>query len=240
MKRYVLLDWLIPLVILAGLTVLFRVTDLDLTVQGLLYDRSHGWMYTGRQPWRFLYDFGVTPACVIGWVSLAILIGSFWIGRIAPYRKIALFLVLVVLVGPGLIVNVVFKDHWGRPRPRDIEAFSGTEPYLRVWEKGFTGKGGSFPCGHCSMGFYLCSGFFIYRRRSRKWALFFLALGLCYGSLIGIARMIQGAHFTSDVIWSGGFVYLCGLGFSYLLRLNDFWKSRDILPSEAPPQTDEV
>ena len=23
-------------------------------------------------------------------------------------------------LGPGLVVNVLFKDHWGRPRPREV------------------------------------------------------------------------------------------------------------------------
>jgi membrane-associated PAP2 superfamily phosphatase len=50
------------------------------------------------------------------------------------------------------------------------------------------------------------------------WSLFFVALGLGYGSLVGLARMLQGAHFLSDVLWALGFVYLTALASFYLLR----------------------
>ncbi|MFH1755629.1 MAG: phosphatase PAP2 family protein, partial [Candidatus Latescibacterota bacterium] len=128
------------------------------------------------------------------------------------------FLVLVMIVGPGLIVNSVFKQNWGRPRPRDLVEFSGGKPYVMVWDKRSPDGGNSFASGHASTGFYLFTPFFFLRRRSKYWALFFLASGLGYGSLIGLARIIQGAHFLSDVVWAGGFVYLSGLAFFYLLR----------------------
>jgi membrane-associated PAP2 superfamily phosphatase len=66
----------------------------------------------------------------------------------------------------------------------------------------------------------LFAPYFFLRRRSVKWALFFLALGLFYGSFVGLARMIQGKHFLSDVVWAGGLVYLTGLAFFYMLRLH--------------------
>ena len=48
----------------------------------------------------------------------------------------------------------------------------------------------------------------------------FLLLGLGYGGLMGLGRMIQGAHFFSDVVWAGGFVYLTALSFYYGLGLH--------------------
>ena len=220
LRKTILLDWSVPLVILVGLTIPFWVTDLDLTLARRFFDPTGDWVYKDVQPWRWLYDYGTLPAWIVALTSLGALIGSVWIRRIAPYRRIALFFVLVMIAGPGLVVNVVFKDHWGRTRPRNVEAFGGDRPFLHAWEKGVTGKGKSFPCGHASTGFFLCSPFFVFRKRSRKWAMVFLVLGLGYGSLMGLGRMVQGGHFASDVIWSGGFVYLCGLGFYYLLRLD--------------------
>jgi membrane-associated PAP2 superfamily phosphatase len=35
--------------------------------------------------------------------------------------------------------------------------------------------------------------------------------GLVYGCIMGMARIIQGGHFLSDVLWSAGFVYLTAL-----------------------------
>ncbi len=219
-RRFWLLDLLIPIVILLGSTVLFWTTNLDIEMERLFFEESRGWIHGDGQPWRFLYEYGTIPALVVAYACLGLFLGSFWIRRIRPYRVIALFFVLVMIVGPGLIVNTAFKQHWGRPRPRDLQVFKGERHFLRVWEKGGSENGHSFSCGHASMGFYWLSPFFILRRVSKKWAVFFLALGLGYGFLIGLARMIQGAHFLSDVIWSGGFVYLCGLAFYYLLRLD--------------------
>jgi membrane-associated PAP2 superfamily phosphatase len=45
--------------------------------------------------------------------------------------------------------------------------------------------------------------------------------GLVYGCIMGMARIIQGGHFLSDVLWSAGFVYLTALVLADLLQLDD-------------------
>ncbi len=37
---------------------------------------------------------------------------------------------------------------------------------------------------------------------------------------MAIVRMIQGGHFASDVLWAGGFTYLTGLIFYYVLKFD--------------------
>jgi membrane-associated PAP2 superfamily phosphatase len=216
----VALDWLIPVLILFGLTVVFWVTDLDLDLEKLFYDSSSGWVLKNNQPWDALHRYGVIPAWVVSISALAILVASIPRRRFVPRRRICAFLVLVMIVGPGLLVNEVFKKHWGRPRPRDVYEFAGDREYVPVWVKSPAANGNSFASGHASTGFYLFAPYFFLRYGRRRWAYFFLALGLAYGSLVGLARMIQGAHFFSDVVWAAGFVYLSGLAFSYTLRIN--------------------
>jgi membrane-associated PAP2 superfamily phosphatase len=177
-------------------------------------------VYKNLHPWRFLYDYGTIPAIFLAAASLLAFIGSFRIHKIASYRKVFVFFVVLMIIGPGLVVNAIFKGHWGRPRPRHIEVFGGSQPFLYVWQKGKTGEGHSFPSGHASMGFFLFAPYFILRRNSKRWSLIFLTIGLSAGIIIGLARMVQGGHFASDVIWSGGFVYLCGIGLYYLLWSN--------------------
>ncbi|WP_321495089.1 hypothetical protein [uncultured Desulfobacter sp.] len=36
---------------------------------------------------------------------------------------------------------------------------------------------------------------------------------------MGLGRIVQGAHFASDVLWSAGFVYYTGLSLAKALRL---------------------
>jgi lipid A 4'-phosphatase len=216
----IVLDWAIPVVILLGATVAFWTTDSDMAVERLFYEPGVGWTHAEDQPWQGLYELGVVPAWVLSLSALAVLIASRWVRMWAGHRRLAVFLVLVMIVGPGLVVNEVFKKHWGRPRPSDVYQLGGDRDFVPVWVKSPAGNGNSFASGHASTGFYLFAPFFFLRRRSKRWAVFFLMLGLFYGSLVGLARMIQGAHFPSDVVWAGGMVYLTGLAVHHVLRLD--------------------
>jgi len=214
------LDWAVPFVILAAATIVFWTTDVDLAIERLFYDAEAGWAHKDEQPWHGLYKLGVLPAWVMALSALAVLIASRWVTKWVPHRRVAFFLVLVMAVGPGLLVNEVFKKHWGRPRPLDVYELGGDRDFVPVWIKSPAGNGNSFASGHASTGYYLFAPFFFLRRRSLKRALGWLALGLLYGSLVGLARMIQGAHFLSDVVWAGGLVYITALAFFYILRLD--------------------
>jgi lipid A 4'-phosphatase len=223
-RRRIVWDFLFPLVILTSLTAVFWVTDADITLEKLFYTQEFGWLYKGEYFVHLLYNYGYLPALWTAVGALLVLIGSFWVRGLFRYRKAALFCVLLMLLGPGLVVNGIFKDTWGRPRPRQTDVFSGQEKFLYVWEKGPNRECHSFPSGHASMGFFFFFPFFLFRRRSKGWAASFLCLGLGFGGMIGLGRMMQGGHFASDVLWSAGFVYLCGLALCYLLGLD-----RDIL-----------
>lgn len=224
-KRTLLLDIFIPLAILPGFTLVFWLTDLDLTLQRQFFVPGEGWIYADLLLCRAMYEYGTFPALLLSIASLLAFIGSFWKRRLVPYRKVYLFLVLLMIIGPGLVVNSVFKQHWGRPRPRSVVQFGGEDRFLPVWHKGVAGEGSSFPSGHASMGFFLLSPYFLLRHRSKKWAWGFLGLGVGYGLLMGVVRMMQGGHFASDVLWAGGMVYLCAVGLSYALRLDQLAKA---------------
>jgi lipid A 4'-phosphatase len=229
MKKRVFLDFLVPTAILFLITLPFWVTDADTAFSRLFYIQGKGWHYGDANPWRFLYNYGNVPALVFAGCGLLVLLLGFFMRRITVLRRIGFFLALFLLLGPGLVVNTVFKDHWGRPRPADIKEFDGTERFLPVWVKGEAGHGKSFPSGHASAGFFLFAPFFFLRGKANKKAFLFLALGILYGLLLGLGRIIQGGHFLSDVLWAGGFTYLTGLILSYILYFpQDRWKSGEL------------
>jgi lipid A 4'-phosphatase len=219
-RRKAILDWVLPIGILIALTVPFWTTNVDVRVAGHFYTPGIGWALAGHDPWRFLYRFGPLPAWVVSVAGLAVFAASFGNERFRSHRRAALYLVLVMMMGPGLLTNTVFKQHWGRPRPRDLVEFGGQHEYVKPWVKSPSPNGHSFPSGHAASGFYLLTPYFLLRRRSRRYAAAFFALGLAYGSWVGLARMIQGAHFLSDVLWAFGFVYMSGLALLYALHLN--------------------
>ncbi len=222
-------ELLIAIAILFVGSIILILSNADLRLQSLFFNADKGWFLGNDFPWKFLYLHGNIPAIFILFASVIFLIAGFWSIQFLKFRKIALFFILVLVIGPGLFVNMVFKDHWGRPRPRDIDQFGGSMQYCELWQIGVPGKGKSFPCGHASVGFFLMIPYFLLRNRHPKWAVAVFAGGLSYGLLMGIGRMIQGAHFATDVLWSGGMVYLTGLGLFYLLGLDKglFYELKD-------------
>jgi len=220
MRKGILADFLVPLLAAAAATGAIDLAGADLAVEALFYSTGAGWTLGSQEPWAFLYHYGNLPAFALGALGLIAFALSFFFERFRPDRKAALFVVVLLALGPGLIVNTVFKDHWGRPRPVDIVQFGGSETYRPFWSPGIAGQGRSFPSGHAAVGFFLMAPFFVLRRRAPGWARRALAAGILYGSLMGLGRMVQGGHFLTDVIWSGFLVYLTGISLYYLFRLD--------------------
>ena len=142
-------------------------------------------------PWKLLYTWGCYPAVALALGGLLAAVRGCFVARWRPWRAWGVFLVLLMLMGPLLVVNGVFKDHWGRPRPRQVTQFGGTEQFLQPWQPG-TGEGRSFPSGHASMAFYMMAPYFIYRRKKPVVARRWLVSGSCFGLLMGFARIVQG------------------------------------------------
>lgn len=215
-------DYGLPLLILLIVTAGCRMTDLDMELQRHLYQTESGWVYEDFWLWQFLYNFGGLPGILMGLAGLLSLLAGFKIRRLWRYWRPGLFLFLLLAIGPGLLVNTVFKENWGRPRPTHVVEFGGEKQFLPVWQKGIAGEGNSFSSGHASIGFYTLAPFFLLRRRNSFKARLALAAGVTYGALMGAGRMAQGGHFFSDVVWSWGFVFLSGMILYYLLKPDEY------------------
>jgi membrane-associated PAP2 superfamily phosphatase len=202
---------IIPFLALLACTFLLESVDADIRVASFFYEpEKGGWFLGTRNPWRFLYDHANKPGLLMVLSAIMVFAAGWVFKGPAKFRKESLFLFLFLAIGPGLVVNVVFKDHWGRPRPHEIVNFGGSQQYLPAWQKGVGARNGSFPSGHASIGFYLMAPYFFLRRKHKHIAFLFLAGGLSAGSVVGAARIVQGGHFLTDVIWAGGMTYLTG------------------------------
>jgi membrane-associated PAP2 superfamily phosphatase len=213
----------IPLVVLTILTLVFRWTRADLYLAGLFYDSSNPkspWPLGSAGAFLWLYHYSIYPAWILGTGGLAVWILAFFCKKLRPFRDEGLFFALMLLLGPGILVNGISKPYIGRPRPILTQDFGGEKDFLPVWSIGENLKGdcNSFPSGHASAGFYLMAPAFVLYRRRPGWAAAFLLLGLATGCLVGIARMAAGGHFASDVVWAGGFVYFSGLFLAAFFR----------------------
>ena len=220
MTRNCLVQLIVVIILSIAATILIAASGMDLKVSSFFYVPGGGFIYGDRQPWHTLYHFGVWPAYIMVFTALLFLLISFFRKGVGSYRKKAVFLILFILLGPGLLVNVCFKDHWGRPRPRQIAEFGGTQTFHHPWQKDHLPQCKSFPCGHAAAAIYLIAPFFLLRRTSRYHALAWLTVGIGYWIIMGAARIVQGGHFVSDVLWRGAIVYLTGVLLADLMKLD--------------------
>jgi len=202
-RRY----WLPEIICLAVVAMLatlpFWWSSLDLTVSGWFYHSeglSNSWFLRDLGLWRFFFWVAPWFTIVLGLLGLATLAIGILKREKIRLRVYGMFLFLVVIIGPGLVINAGFKDHWDRPRPRDVQAFGGEELYVPPLMIGQSGN--SFPCGHCSVAFAWGAFYLLWRRRHPTWAAAAIAASIIVGSLMGVARMTAGGHFLSDVLWS--------------------------------------
>ena len=169
----------------------------------LFYAPGAGFTQIGA-PWeRVLYKSvdWIVGAAVFASVG-TLLVGVFRNGPVGRRGKVADLLLVVLAIGPGLIVNGILKEHWGRARPRDVVEFGGDHrftPAIVISDQ--CERNCSFTAGHPSAGFALAALGYAYMSRRRRWAVFAAATG--FGLLVGLARVAAGGHFLSDVLFSG-------------------------------------
>lgn len=116
------------------------------------------------------------------------------------------FMIAVLIIGPGVVANLIFKDNLGRARPRDVIEFGGskafTPPLVPSRE---CPRNCSFVSGEASSMF---AAFFALALLLPQYRLAMLATGIGAGLLAGMVRITQGAHFLSDILFAGIFMAL--------------------------------
>ncbi|MBA5778640.1 phosphatase PAP2 family protein [Stappia sp. F7233] len=120
--------------------------------------------------------------------------------------RVPLFLLSTLALAPGIVVNAVLKDNWGRPRPRMVEIFGGDAPYVPVWHiADYCEKNCSFVSGEASSGIWLVSLAFLVPAAWRK-AVVVPTLALAFA--LSLNRVAFGGHFLSDTMLSWGITLL--------------------------------
>ena len=128
----VFFDFFIPILILVLVTVIFRFTDWDLKIAGHFYNSETKAFDSSAYPWFLFYKAGEFPAVICTVIAGIIFIVGFFVKSLKKYRFRNLFVVLLLIIGPGLIINFVFKENWGRPRPRECVQFNGNSPFKKL------------------------------------------------------------------------------------------------------------
>jgi membrane-associated PAP2 superfamily phosphatase len=199
---------LVGLAVLTGL-VFAIVPGIDLAVAGFF----HGLAVSDTMP-RLFRAIGVlrTLEPVVTMLAVApavvvLIVKLFWPKRatIMPARA-ALFLILSLVLGPGLLVNTVLKDHWARPRPGMVANLGGDMTFRPWWDpRGTCTYNCSFVSGETSSAVWLAAPALLVPPPWRYAAFAGVAI---YAAGIGVMRLLLGGHFLSDVLFSAIFTGL--------------------------------
>ena len=175
---------------------------IDLTVSGWFYQPGAGF-YLKELPF-FQFILKGMPAIVIGAAAYVLVLGvaGAALGQefLGISKRVAAFIVLSLALGPGVVVNVILKDHWGRARPSQIAEFGGSAhftPPLMMADQ--CSSNCSFSSGHGALGFWVIAFALLAPPRWRPLA---IAAALAFGVMVGYVRIAQGGHFLSDVVVS--------------------------------------
>jgi len=137
------------------------------------------------------------------------------------YRTLAGIISLLAVINPLLFVQT-FKILCGRVRFRNLEdGFTNFTPWFLP--PGLSSDGRSFPSGHSAMGWMLLPLLIVVKDRKIKdpYRIVVTVLVIGWGLFVGLSRIVVGAHYASDVLFSTGMAAIATIllyKYSYLKR----------------------
>jgi lipid A 4'-phosphatase len=194
---------------LVSVCLFVSLPQLDMVVSRSFYDPATQGFPLGEWP---LLEVVYRVFAKIQFPLLLVLLPMSLFGRAAKAdaaqsgrRRLCQFLLVSLLLGPGILTNIVIKDHsFGRARPNDTVSFGGEAKFTRAFEySGVCPNNCSFVSGHAAMGFYFIGLGWVFRSALGFW------LGVAIGGAVGLTRIMQGGHFLSDVVFAFWVVHFC-------------------------------
>lgn len=222
-----------PLRTVAGLLVLVSLIflaapGLDLAVSGLFYDAVGGFFDDRSPVTRFVREAGQLAVWAVGIAFAAPLI----VKLLAPESRLlvrprsSLFALMALALGPGLIVNVILKEMWGRARPREIAEFGGDAIFSRAWwVSDQCVSNCSFVSGEAAAAFWLVALAFV---APKAWRVPVAVVMLAFAAAVSYARLAAGGHFISDVL------------IAWLLTLTVMVALQKLVLQDLPPEFDSA
>jgi len=172
--------------------------SVDIAISSLFFD---GKTFLRNQWWQRLLQQGLGYFIPLSVVAVAFIYACNRLLRLnvcgIDARRVC-YVILVLAIGCGFIVNFGLKDHFHRARPRDIAEFGGTKVFTPAFQvSNQCGTNCSFSSGDAAGGFFsLALALALSRRRAA------FVMGLAVGVVMSISRISSGAHFFSDTVTS--------------------------------------
>jgi lipid A 4'-phosphatase len=194
--------------------------NLDIEVSSLFYSEKLGFLYKEQAIVVLFYK--AVPILTKSFVLVCALYLLYILIKFKNFKKTlsswAFFLIISAIIAPGITVNSLLKDNFGRARPREIIEFGGNKEFSRAFSfSDQCPRNCSFSSGHAAMGYSFSS--IAYVAGNLYFSRIYIA-GIFFGSIVGLSRIIMGGHFASDVIISAFLVLLL----NHLIYL--LWKKK--------------
>jgi lipid A 4'-phosphatase len=126
--------------------------------------------------------------------------------RMFMSARAAIFLIATLALAPGVMANLVLKENWNRPRPNEVMQFDGPDKFVPWWDpRGTCEKNCSFVAGEGAGAFW---AFAPASLAPPAWRPAAYTGAILFGLAAGGLRVSGGAHFFSDVMFSGVFTFL--------------------------------
>ncbi|MBU3908965.1 MAG: phosphatase PAP2 family protein [Gammaproteobacteria bacterium] len=202
------------------LLLLFEQTSLDLHLESLFYDPAiadfplrHHWffavvMHHGMKQLSIALLFPAAALCLLA------MRGKFdWL----PPRNALLALTGMLLIP---FTTALLKQLSNRHCPWDVIDFGGYAPYIGLFATTAhdIAPGMCFPAGHAASGLAWIVWALALAHSMKAFSRVILAFSLAFGLAMGLARMAQGAHFLSHVLWSAWWAWALSLVLARLFR----------------------
>jgi membrane-associated PAP2 superfamily phosphatase len=181
----------------------------DLDISALFYKPDKHSFVTWYNDW---YDYARDAASVVITLIVAPAFVAVAGKLIAPRRpmliagRAAVFLIVTIALGPGVLANGVLKQHSARMRPESITQFGGTGQFTPWWDfRGPCGDNCSFIAGEPSGAFWTLAPAAL---APPQWRVLAYAGALSFGLAMSVLRIAGGAHFFTDCVFAGVLMFL--------------------------------
>ena len=181
-------------------TALFLASPYDLELSQSLADPKDGFG-------RFIWLWGTTPSGVLYVAALAVIMVPRLRKNTSDLVRVAAVTLLVMALLHPLFITTSIKLLWGRQR--FVELGGDWSRFTLFYVPGRPLAGESFPSGHVATAFVCSPLVFLLAREGRRLAAALLCfITIAWGVTVAYGRILNGAHYLTDTIFSAGLSFL--------------------------------
>ena len=215
--------WIVALIYGLFLALIYPKTQWDHALIAPYYSAEQGFFLKNSIVLTLIMHDGLKTLMLLIAASLIVLLAWSWQEpRLQIHRRRIVWILLGM--GCATLAISIAKSFSIHACPWDLARFGGYAPEISLFGQLPAGikAGRCLPGGHASGGYALLAFYFGLLGFSQRGAYIGLASGLVFGTAMGWAQMMRGAHFMSHNLWTAWIVWMILL-VQYVL-----WSPKDL------------